>query len=483
MTRQLSRNSAAAYNPNTRLWESEVSDGSIPVPPLEGQLTINRSHEESSHDLGNIVVGAPAAVLHPACAEDIAVMVALCHALGVPVAARGEHHTTHGQSLAPGGLAIEMTSMARVHEITDTHIRADAGLTWRTLVHKCAPYGLRAAGLPGYLKLTLGGTLSVGGISTEHREGGFVDRVSELEIVTGTGEILCCSPTVNAELFHAALGGLGQVGIITTVTLELLPLPAATREFVLHYDEIAPAFRAMRTLMARDDVEGVFALVVPPTADVPPLYQVRAHCWGDEPLPSAEVVLADVPEYRGRLEVLDQSYVDHVSTFDRIIRGFRITSNWDATVKPWFDAFLPDETIERYLARTIPALTPEDWNPMGFVLLLPHLRESFTCPRFRVPEDTDIVWLFDILNVSVTPGPDPDFVARMMRRNNALWSKARVLGGVRYPIGSLDFSPADWAHHYGETWPDVLRCKRFSDPAGVLTPMLGIRDADQVKSL
>lgn len=41
----------------------------------------------------------------------------------------------------------------------------------------------------------------------------------------GKGEVLNCSPELNSDLFYAALGGLGQFGIITGVTIPLEPAP------------------------------------------------------------------------------------------------------------------------------------------------------------------------------------------------------------------------------------------------------------------
>lgn len=41
----------------------------------------------------------------------------------------------------------------------------------------------------------------------------------------GKGEVMNCSKKENADLFHAALGGLGQFGIITRAQIALEPAP------------------------------------------------------------------------------------------------------------------------------------------------------------------------------------------------------------------------------------------------------------------
>ena len=452
----------AAFDPRTRRWRTERRPGDIAVPRLQGEFVL--AEGESGGDLGNMISGAPAAVLRPASAQDVAAVVAMCCRFKVPVAARGCHHTTHGQSLAPGGVAIEMTALNRIHGVTGRRLHADAGVTWRAVVDHAVAHGLRPATLPGYLELTLGGTLSVGGIGREHREGGFVERVVELEIVTGTGGLMRCSATRKVELFDAALGGLGQVGIITGVVLELLPAPGQVQAIGLAGTEHTEAIAAMRELMEREEIGGVLCVIAPPTDTAPPVFQVLAHSW-----------LADIPRdavpARGQLERL--SYVDHVKFFDRNIEDMRRDTTWDTGIKPWFDVFLPDESVESFVGKVVPELTEEDWAaPLGFVLLHGHRRDAFRRPRLRVPEDTEYVWLFDLLTTS-RPGCDPGYAERMLRRNERLWAEAAALGGVLYPIGSQDRGPDDWRRHYGSTWPEVLAAKRRYDPAGILTP--GVR--------
>lgn len=45
------------------------------------------------------------------------------------------------------------------------------------------------------------------------------------DLFAGKGEIVTCSPTQSSELFYAALGGLGQFGIITSARILLQDAP------------------------------------------------------------------------------------------------------------------------------------------------------------------------------------------------------------------------------------------------------------------
>ena len=82
------------------------------------------------------------------------------------------------------------------------------------------------------MMLTVGGTLSVGGMGeTSYRLGAQVDHVLELGIVTGAGEFVTCSAERNSELFRMVLAGVGQCGIIVRAQLRLTRAPkyVATR--------------------------------------------------------------------------------------------------------------------------------------------------------------------------------------------------------------------------------------------------------------
>jgi FAD/FMN-containing dehydrogenase len=92
--------------------------------------------------------------------------------------------------------------------------------------------------------------------------------------------------------------------------------------------------------------------------------------------------------------------------------------------------------------------------------------------------DEELVWLFDVLTSRDVPGYDADFAANKRARNNAWFDMARALGGTRYPIGTLDFTPGDWRRHYGPEWKAFKQAKQEFDPRHILTPGPGIFPKD-----
>jgi FAD/FMN-containing dehydrogenase len=191
------------FDPFARCWLTEAkAAGFDHVPDLDGQLVTDAaSLAPFGKDVGNIVHNPPIAVLFPGSVTDIQKMVRFCAARGIAVAARGQGHTTFGQSQAGGGLVVNMTSLAQIHSIGPHGADIDAGATWKALLNAAVPLGFTPPALTGYTNLSIAGTLSVGGVSSTNDEGAQVDRVSAVEVVTGVGDRLWCSKTRNCELF------------------------------------------------------------------------------------------------------------------------------------------------------------------------------------------------------------------------------------------------------------------------------------------
>jgi FAD/FMN-containing dehydrogenase len=470
----------AGWNVLTRQWTNALGGAAVDrVPDLDGALIVDGDElVQASRDLGNLVHARPGAVLRPASAADIARMIAFCSQHEIAVAARGEAHTTHGQGLVDGGLIIDMTALRTVHSVTPDGADVDAGVLWSDLVIAAARHNLRVSTLTGYLKLTVGGTLSVGGISPAWREGAQIDQVQALQVVTGRGDVEWCSPSTKPDLFYGALGGLGQVAIITRAVLGLTRMPQLVRTWRLPYVDVEDSFAAMRQLMAHDQVDELYCMVLAPERGTPPVYLVHASKYFDAgPAADDAHVLRDLPAGASATggETTDSDYLSHAFAIDEVIDEMR-SGDWDRRAKPWFDIFLPDTAVQEYIADVVPKLTAQDWSLPhggGFVLLFPHLRRKFTCPRLRLPED-ELVWLFDILDVGPAPGRDHTYGSRMVRRNHRLWDRARAVGGVRYPIGALTFGPEEWRAHYGHIFNEVVSTRHRYDPASILTPGPGI---------
>ncbi|HEX8345254.1 MAG TPA: FAD-binding protein [Actinoplanes sp.] len=470
------------FDPNEQRWITAAEAATAPsfagAPPLDGELALDAgSRQAVATDLGNIVYHQPYAVLRPASTRDVAAMIRFCRAHRIPVSTRGQAHTTYGQGLSRG-LVIEMRHLRRIHTIGPRHAEVDAGIHWMELAKAAYEQSPRLTppAITGYTSLTVGGTLSVGGIGGMVgglRTGLQVDHVRELEVVTGTGAIERCSRDRRPDLFEAVLGGLGQVAVITRAVIDLVPAKQRARNFVLQYSDNTTFFRDLRALLDRPGVDHIYAEFTAP--DPAPVYKIHATAFYDAPaVPDDAAIIAGLS---AAPTIEDTGYLDYVFTIDRLIDMLRETQNWDRLVKPWYDVWLPDSTIEQYLAKLVPTLTPRDIGTYGAGLIYPQRRSLATRPTPRRPAADGSPWVYvvDINTVSESPGPDPQFSEEMLARNKRLFAEAREsYGAVLYPIGSVPFTARDWQIHYGDQWPAFQAAKRRYDPDTVLTPGPGI---------
>ncbi len=469
------------YDPIGRRWlgRAEAASGCgsfAEAPRLDGTLVFDAvSRQADAADVGNIAHRTPCAVLRPGSVEDIRRMVQYCRRYHIEVAARGQGRSLYGQSLSDG-LVIEQRAVDKIHSIGPDGAHVDAGVLWKELLQAAHDQGLVPPVLTAFTELTVGGTLSAGGVSRTNAQGAQVDRVQELEVVTGAGDVLRCSPDHNRDLFEVVLAGLGQCAIITKAKLDLVPVKQMARTYSLHYTDNATFFRDLRTLLNRGELNDVFNLWLPPGA-TGVVYQLQAAVFYDTSNPPDDAhLMRGLSVSPAAIAVADSSYLDYAHGLDRVWNTYRATAAWDDLLKPWFDVCLPERTVEQYVAEVLPTITPRDVGPTGFLVLVPQRRSRLTRPFFRVPDADggDWVYMFHILTSSALPGPDPVFAAEMLARNRRLFDKARQAGATRYPVGAIEFVPADWTSHYGALWPQLLECKRRFDPDSILTPGPGI---------
>lgn len=473
------------FDPLRRRWVTAAEAADCPsfadAPPLDGTLSTDAPARQAvAGDQGNIVHRAPCAVLRPGSTRDVSEMIRYCGRRAIPVSVRGQGHTMFGDSLS-AGLVIENSVRNRIHAIGPEGADVDTGVLWHDLVPAAHELELTPPVLTGYTELSVGGTLSVGGVGGQvggPATGLQVDHVRRLEVVTGTGAIHDCSPEHNGDLFDAVLGGLGQFGVMTRATLGLVPAPDRARTYALRYPDTASGFKALETLLDRPGIDHpVLAFVPPGSADF--ACQLVATVFYDLATPPDDEKL--VGGLGATPAVQDAAYLDYALHGDTIIDGYRTSLGWDHFVKPWFNVLLPASTAETFVSEVVATLTHQDVGGTGSIGLFPQGRSRITRPFLRLPESdgSDIVHAFNILTASDSATPGPGYVEDMLARNTRLFHMARdAFGGVLYPIGAVPLTQDDWRRQYGERWRHFAEAKHRFDPHHILATGLGIFPRD-----
>src|SRR6185295_2561137 len=175
-------------------------------------------------DAGGTAYGMPHGVVIARSAAQVSALLKAAQAHRVPVTVRGGGLTTEGESVAFGGVLLDMTGMNRVLSVDKEKltVRTEAGIFWASLAEHLRRHGMDYLSAPLNLTSSVGGTLGVGGIDVNSaRFGCSADQALALQVVTPTGEIVECSDEANPELFRRVILGYGQFGVITEATLRI----------------------------------------------------------------------------------------------------------------------------------------------------------------------------------------------------------------------------------------------------------------------
>jgi FAD/FMN-containing dehydrogenase len=444
------------------------------VPPLDGTLlTDGPSRDAAAEDFGHIVHRRPTAVLRPGSVDDVVKMMRFCRRHEIPVAPRGEAHTTYGQAQTEGGLVILTGPLNHIGAVEHNKVTVGAGARWSQVAKATLRHGLTPPVFTDYLELSVGGTLSFGGLGGQAQEHGTqTDNVTELQVVTGAGELTRCSPTRNAELFDAVRAGIGQCAVIVSATVRLVTAPETVRHFQLPYADLAVFMEDQRRLIEEQRFDYVEGLVFPDQTGAFRVHVLEAVAYGPPagPEPDDERLLEGL---RFSPEGMVAETLDYFAFLDRLapsVAEQKEAGLWDDP-HPWLNLLLPSSSAESLASGILDELRPEDIGTAGVVLLYPMLRARLRTPMLRMPDDP-VPYLLAVLRTS--PPDDPATVKRLLADNRAAYERVRDAGGKQYPVGSIPFERADWRDHFGPAWPALAAARHRYDPAGILTPGPGI---------
>jgi FAD/FMN-containing dehydrogenase len=176
-----------------------------------------------------------------------------------PVAAALARHSMGGQSIPRDGTAITMTeARCEVNTVARTY-RVSTGARWRDVITALDQIGYSPAVMQSNNDFGVGSTFCVNAHGWPVPYGPFGSTVRSVELMLADGSIVICSPTQNAELFRAAMGGYGLLGIVLGVEADM------TENCLLqpHYDHVpAAAFAPIFLKRAEDpDVRMLYGRV------------------------------------------------------------------------------------------------------------------------------------------------------------------------------------------------------------------------------
>ena len=216
-------------------------------------------------DAGGTAYGMPHGVVIARSAEQISTLLRTAQRHRVPVTVRGGGLTTEGESVAFGGVLLDMSGMSRVLRVDKDAltVRTEAGIFWHSLAEVLRRRGMDYLSAPLNLTSSVGGTLGVGGIDVNSpRLGCSADQALALQVVAPTGEIVECSDSENPDLFQRVILGYGQFEVIVEATLSIRPY-TPLRMHYFHYRALRAAIEDLQMLDRNDvaDYSGILTMM------------------------------------------------------------------------------------------------------------------------------------------------------------------------------------------------------------------------------
>lgn len=442
---------------------------------IEGQvLTDDATREAMATDFGRVIVRKPEVVVRPASSKDVARVVKFAAERSLGVATRGGGHSQTGQSLSEH-IVLDMTSLERVLRVNEADgvVVCQSGLKWRSLVEHLAPKQLSPPVLTNNLDVTIGGTLSTAGLGVASwRHGTQADNCLALEVVTGTGEVVCCSPTENPDLFDAVRGGVGQFGVVTEATLKIRRHPPGFRSFYLLYDDLSALLDDLAVVMTDERFDYLESWCTPCAQGFKKVgnqkqpfaqwfYPLHATIGTDGSAPDPAEKLRGLKFYK-HVHTEDGEIGEFFARLDTLFALWKRGGFWEYA-HPWMECVLPWQTTAMYLTQVLQNLPPQVVVG-GHILLWPSRGDVSSAPLFMRP-----VGEF-LMGFGILPAVPNRFVDEVLPRLNLASQASMMMGGKRYLSGWIAFDPAQWKAHYGDLWPTVLALKKRYDPRRILNP-------------
>ncbi len=421
---------------------------------------------------GGLGEHVPGVVVMPSTAGEVQAVVRIADKYSIPVYPRGSATNLSGGALPErGGMVVSLLRMNRILEVDTDNLTAtvEPGVIIQDLNDACAPYGLMYPPDPGTVaQATMGGSVAEcsGGLRglkygvTKH-------YVLGLSVVLPNGEVArfggkTVKNVSGYDMVQLFTGSEGTLGIITEITVKLLPLPEFRQTMMAAFLNLDSAGRAVARIIEHR--------VIPATLEILDNTTIRAveeynRCG--LPLDAAAILLIEVDGVKEAVEreapKVMTALLDSGASFVRLAETER-------------------EREQLWTARrtALPALSRVRPNM---------LVEDATVPRSRVPEMLrEIGKIAEKYGISIgtmghagdgnlhptilTDISDEQEMARVRQAIDEIYAAALRLGGTlsgEHGIGRTKQKYMEM--EFSEAALETMRAvKRALDPKGLMNP-------------
>ena len=223
-------------------------------------LTGDEINEDYAHDEMPIYgKRMPDALLMATSTEEIAAVMKICNENLIPVTPRGAGTGLVGGCVPMyGGVVIDTTKMKQIleYDLDNFIVKIQPGVLLQELADDCAKQGYLYPPDPGEKLATVGGNVSTnaGGMRAV-KYGATRDYVQAMKVVLPNGEITDFGASVSKtssgyNLLNLMIGSEGTLGIITELTLKIIPAPKKVISLIIPFEDLESAIATVPKLKA-----------------------------------------------------------------------------------------------------------------------------------------------------------------------------------------------------------------------------------------
>jgi len=311
----------------------------------------------------------PDVVVYPADAGQVSRILQLANREGIPVYPRGAGSGFTGGSLPiRGGISLVLTRLNRILRIDQDNLVAEVepGVVTAHLQEAVEAVGLFYPPDPASLKFsTIGGNVAecAGGPRCV-KYGVTKDYVLGLEVVTPQGDIIrtggeTMKGVVGYDLTKLLVGSEGTLGVITRITLKLLPKPAAKKTMLVLFDSIDGAAQAVSAIIRGKIIPATLEFM-----DATAIDCVRENANLDLPEAARAVLIIEVDGDPEMLEKQASRILDMVTPLGVVATRVAVTAEESEAI--W--------RVRRSVSPSLRRVNPDKYN------------EDICVPRSRLPD-------------------------------------------------------------------------------------------------
>jgi glycolate oxidase len=259
---------------------------------LEEPLELHLFSRDSS-----LMTGQATCVVFTETTEEVAEVVKVAEAAGVPIVARGAGTgLTAGASPTEGGIVLVTTLLNDIEiDVENRTAWVGAGVINLDLTKEAEPYGLHFAPDPSSQSAcTIGGNVAnnSGGAHCL-AEGATTSHVLALEVVLAGGETLVLGSQApdppGLDLKGIIVGSEGTLGVVTRALVRLLPIETDVRTLLIDFDTLDATTKTVSEVIAAGLVPAAMEIM-----DQRMMTAVENWLHAGFPTHSAAVLLAEV---------------------------------------------------------------------------------------------------------------------------------------------------------------------------------------------